>query len=354
MKRISFCILTLLFCCALSAQPYVFYNGNNIIVKTLDSPSVHIDSFAAGEKLKRSVRIHFPQNPGWDFEVPLKTISDNPSKSKATGRMLFLSDIEGEFAELRELLIANNIIDNQYNWIFGKNKLVVCGDLFDRGNNVTEELWLLYKLEADAAAKGGTVHVILGNHDIMNMSGDWRYVQPQYNVHAQLLGKTYGELFDDNTELGKWLRSKHTIEKIGDNLCLHAGVSSEMLSRQLSIGELNSMTRPWYAKSKSKDLPDEMVDFFNDNGLFWYRGYFTEPFASGSLIDSTLSFYNVKRIIVGHTVADSAALYYHGKVVGLDTDWHLGNAEAILVESNPDRIYRVGLKGKREELYQGK
>ena len=36
-------------------------------------------------------------------------------------------------------------MDEKYQWIFGKGHLVICGDLFDRGNDVAAELWLIYK-----------------------------------------------------------------------------------------------------------------------------------------------------------------------------------------------------------------
>ena len=64
-------------------------------------------------------------------------------------------------------------MDSACHWTFGKGHLVICGDLFDRGNDVTAELWLLYKLEEEAKEKGGYVHTILGNHEIMNLSGDF-------------------------------------------------------------------------------------------------------------------------------------------------------------------------------------
>ena len=83
--------------------------------------------------------------------------------------MFVLSDIEGEFAAFKSLMQGNGIMDQNYKWTFGDGHLVICGDLFDRGNRVTEYLWLLYKLEDEAKAQGGYVHVILGNHDIMNL-----------------------------------------------------------------------------------------------------------------------------------------------------------------------------------------
>ncbi len=60
--------------------------------------------------------------------------------------MLAFSGIEGEFENFRGLLIAARVMDTLYNWTFGKTHLAICGDLFDRGRDVTAELWLQYKL----------------------------------------------------------------------------------------------------------------------------------------------------------------------------------------------------------------
>lgn len=341
-------ILLLIFSSGLRAQPYVFYRNNFISVQSIESTVVHIDSFPAGDKEKHSVTIHFPENPLWDFSVKLKLIEINKAVVKASGKILFISDIEGEFAGLRQLLINNKVIDENYQWTFGKNKLVVCGDLFDRGLHVIEELWLLYKLETDAKAAGGEVRVLLGNHDIMNLSNDTRYVQPVYFDHARLLGKEYSDLFGENSELGRWLRSKNVIERIGYNLCMHAGMSPLMLDKGLSIDQFNEQLRPWYAQTKSPTFPEKMADYFFEEALFWYRGYFSEPLATEATVDATLQYYGADRIVVGHTIQENVSPFYNGKVFGIDTDWHNGNAQGLLIERN--QLYRVNAKGEKYEL----
>jgi hypothetical protein len=325
----------------------VFYKRNKIIVETLDSPAVKIESFPVSEKEQHSVEVRFPNNQNWNFTVNLKTISNDPVQSQAADTILFLSDMEGEFDLLRQLLIAHKIMDEHYNWIFGRGELVICGDLFDRGMAVTQQLWLLYKLESEAAAKGGSVHVLLGNHEIMNLSGDLRYVQPLYFDHARLLGKDYMQLFDENTELGRWLRSKNIIEKTGRFLVLHAGISREILNRKLSLESINELVRPWYAKWKS-DLPQSVSDFFNTNSPFWYRGYVDEPEEMSGLVTSTLARYKAEKIIVGHTIINLVHSYYDGRVWDINTNWHVGNAQGLLVEG--DQFFRVDNTGRRTAL----
>ena len=74
---------------------------------------------------------------------------------------------------------------------------VICGDLFDRGTEVPATMWLLYKLEEEAKLKGGYVHTILGNHDIMNLAGNFKYVDQKYFLNAEKLNLSYADLYSE-------------------------------------------------------------------------------------------------------------------------------------------------------------
>jgi len=344
MRKVLLMILGFAFLQQTFAQPYVFYKGNKIIVETLDSVSVSTESFSASEKEKHSVNVRFLMNEAWNFSVNLKPIQNDPVEFNASDTILFLSDIEGEFGLLRELLIENNVINEHYEWTFGHGQLIICGDLFDRGRAVTEQLWLLYKLESIAAAQGGSVHVLLGNHEIMNLSGDLRYLDPVYYKQARILKKDYMDLFSSDTELGRWLRSKNIILKTGIFLCTHAGISGEVLNSKMSLASINESVRPWYDRWK-KDIPASLDIFFNRDSPLWYRGYFDEPMDKQKLVAATLEKYKVRKIIVGHTEIGTVESFYHGDVWDINTDWHSGNAQGLLVEH--DKFYRVDNKGIR-------
>jgi hypothetical protein len=130
---------------------------------------------------------------------------------------------------------------------------VICGDLFDRGKDVTAYLWLLYKLDAQAKAAGRYEHVILGNHDIMNLSGDYRFVDSKYFMAATVMSKNYQELYAANTELSRWLRSKNIVEKVGDMLFINAGISTDVNNLKMSLPDINVICRPFYDRPR-KDI----------------------------------------------------------------------------------------------------
>jgi hypothetical protein len=332
--------------------PYIFYRSGKIIVKSVivsgDTARPLTDSSRESGRSSRILKVHLDKHPEWDFTVRLKEkIGPRSPIFSGADKTLVLSDIEGEFEPFRNLLLAANVINTGYNWTFGKGRLIVAGDLFDRGKQVCQFLWLLYKLEDESKSKGGDVNVVLGNHDIMNLSGDYRYVQPEYYFNAKLLNENYSNLYAPSTELGRWLRSKNIIEKIGGLLVLHGGVSPAILNRQLSIQRINDNCRPYF-DADLRNIPDSLKDFFNDNALFWYRGYFLEPKASQGLVDSTLAFYQCKKIVVGHDIIDHIASFYNDKLIGVDVDEHEGTHEALLIIGT--HYYRVDDKDNRTEL----
>ncbi|MBB2149072.1 metallophosphoesterase [Pedobacter gandavensis] len=323
--------------------PYVLYKNNQIEVRSIVMENgvqkVKLATYPVSKKAVVPINVEFSEHPEWNFSVKLQAaLKNEPAEFKQPDKLLALSDIEGEFEALRKLLLANKVMDEQYNWTFGKGQLVICGDLFDRGEEVPATIWLLYKLEQDAKAKGGYLHTILGNHDIMNLSGDLRYVQPKYMSNAKLMELDYMELYGPDAEIGRWLRSKNLIEKIGDNLCLHAGVAPVINDLKMSLKEINDRCRPFYDQDrKSITIPDKAVELLFDGGrssLFWYRGYFVEPKATEAEVDQTLALYQVKTIIVGHTITDTnVGFYYKGKVLGIDVNQHAGKHEGALYEN---------------------
>ncbi|MFB6454565.1 metallophosphoesterase [Chitinophaga sp. Hz27] len=321
--------------------PYVFYEGDSAVVKTIFQ---HEDLTSAKTKNYPVHDIPALQCEGFEIHIKSKiTIPDNTTA--APEKLFILSDIEGEFDAGRKLLIAGGIIDDKYNWTFGKGHLVIAGDLFDRGTKVLPWIWLLYTLEDKATAAGGQVHVILGNHDVMQMAGDFRYTDARYFKHAWLMQKDLKQLFGTETELGRWLRSKNVIEKIGDLLVMHGGMSPEILTKQLSLTQINDAVRPWLGTPR-KQIPEAAQVFFTATSPFWFRGYFNDKPTPETTVDSTLQQYNCKHIIVGHTITDTTIVNrYNGKVIGVDVDQHEGHHQGLFIDKQ--QFFLVDIDGKK-------
>ncbi|HZY35560.1 MAG TPA: metallophosphoesterase [Mucilaginibacter sp.] len=359
MKRKYFYIaaLLLLFCklpaCGQQVVdgPYVSYRNEKVKVTTIEKdddlllPKMQVYPNRQNISLKITPEGH----PEWAFSVKLRdTLINDPVSYAASPKTLFMSDIEGEFGPFRKMLLAAGVIDTAYSWTYGKNSLVIPGDLFDRGRDVVPELWLLYKLEDEARVAGGHSIIILGNHDVMNLSGDHRYTDGKYFKNAWLFGREIDDLFGKDTELGRWLRSKNTLIKTGDVLVMHGGLSPELLARKQSIAIVDAECRA-YCDVETDSIPDSLQVFFGRNALFWYRGYFLRPKATMSLVDSTLQFYCSKYILVGHTIVKwNIASYYGGKIIGIDVDEHTGHTEAALYEKG--KWYVLDVDGRKSSL----
>jgi hypothetical protein len=343
--------------------PYIFHQKGSVIDYSIQSSKLTEKKYPAKSNISLisqtdNARINLPFRLKNSLQIDASETSIRPN------RLFVLSDIEGNFEAFRKLLQANKIIDEKFNWIFGKGYLVFAGDMFDRGLQVTECLWLVYALEEKAKKAGGYVHFILGNHEIMNLQGDHRYVEDKYKENAKLIGKTLTQLYNEDSELGRWLRTKNIVEKIGDLLFMHGGFSQELNKQPLTIEQLNSTARPFYADSTAHRNANTKVSalYNSTTSPFWYRSYYEkERFSKTqqkyiykpkeSQVDSTLQKFNVKHIITGHTVvSDTISTHYNHKVINTDTQHAKGKSEALLIEGN--NFYRVNDEGKRVLLFR--
>jgi hypothetical protein len=340
--------------------PYVYGDSTgkkvyiSYITEENGQKAVLTDSTSVGDMAGKILAVSTDE-PGKTFNVELKkNISEEKTEYKMPGKLLILSDIEGNFAGLRKLLQANKVIDANLDWTFGDGHLVFAGDFVDRGSQVTEVLWFIYSLEDKAKKAGGYVHYVLGNHEIMNLSGDLRYLNAKYVENAKLLNRSFVSLYGRNTELGKWFRSKNIMEKIGDLVICHGGISAEINRMDVDVRSINSLSKNFYDDSLYV-YPDPRVDtLFGDHGPFWYRGYYIKPDSSiESQVGETLKKFRVEHVVTGHTiVADTVSMWYGGRVFNTDTHHAKGHSEALLVEGK--MYYRVNAEGTRKLLKQDK
>ncbi|WP_425392430.1 metallophosphoesterase [Ekhidna sp.] len=251
-----------------------------------------------------------------------------------------LSDIHGQYDLAVEILQNNQIINDELNWSFGNGHLVIVGDIFDRGPKVTEMLWLIYKLEKQAEIAGGAVHYLLGNHEYMVLHNDLRYLHEKYPIVSGLLQTEYDDLFGENTVLGRWLRSKHTILKINENLFVHGGISRDFIAEAgVDIKAINETMRASIDRSKEEmKATDFYSTYYGSKGPIWYRGYFYDPIPEQS-IDSILSKITSDHIVVGHCSNEEVVSRYNNKVFGVDSSIKKGEYGEILFLLG-DRYYR--------------
>ena len=91
-------------------------------------------------------------------------------------RVVAISDVHGDYEAMAATLTNAGVVDANGAWAAGDDHLVITGDLLDRGPASRAAMDLVMRLEAEAEAAGGRVHQLLGNHEVMNLVGDLRYV----------------------------------------------------------------------------------------------------------------------------------------------------------------------------------
>lgn len=206
------------------------------------------------------------------------------ASDKVPQRLIAIGDVHGDFDNFCLILRRAGLADDQNHWTGGSAIFVQTGDLIDRGPKSRDVMDMMMRLEEEASKVGGRVIPLLGNHEVMNILGDLRYVPPQsyaafadadsekrreaayqqyaswYSSRAKFLPALkqpvfpatkeewmakhppgfleYRDAFGPNGNYGRWIRLHATIANLGGDLFVHGGISSSTSS--LSLDQINS------------------------------------------------------------------------------------------------------------------
>ncbi|MFQ5633075.1 MAG: metallophosphoesterase, partial [bacterium] len=274
-----------------------------------------------------------------------------------------VGDVHGRFDELAQLLQNARVVDQDLRWRGGKKHLIMLGDLFDRGHDVTRLLWFLYRLEHEARRQKGYVHLVLGNHEIMTMANDLRYLSGKENLIAANYGTTYDRLFDVKVSLlGKWLGSKPAIIKIDKVLFAHGGVAPNYA--HYAIDAYNDSVFTFLREPVFHDLvadsavvarydsvyyENRLRFFFGSLSPFWFRGY-VQTDTLGAFLDGVLDRYDANLHVVAHTPVPTITALYDGKLIAVDL--HNAATEMLLLvkDGRKYKRFKYDLAGRVGEL----
>jgi len=306
--------------------PYVSISPNQLSYHYVCHDKVHQD------KRTISTLPHQFSACGLMADIPNLTFKTDLLEYHGDFKVAALSDLHGQYDLMKTLLVNNGIISAQGDWAFGKGHFVITGDVFDRGDKVTEILWFLYRLEKQAEAAGGKVHLLLGNHEVMVLNGDLRYLHPKYVKAAKILATDFEELFSKTTVLGQWLRSKSVLVKINNALYAHGGFHPELAQKKHSLQEINSVFKKSLIKAELPQPREGFARFLHkSNGPIWYRGYFKDDGATADEIDLLLKHFEIEHLIVGHTSQKKIEARYQGKVIAIDSSIKKGEYGELLI-----------------------
>lgn len=233
-------------------------------------------------------------------------------------RLVAIGDIHGDLRAARAALRLAGAINGDDDWI-GKDLTVVqTGDQVDRGDQDREVLDVLEKLEGAAKAAGGALHVLNGNHELMQPHFDFRYVTRRsfesfraFSDEAQhghglpaaaerLPPEERGRAaaFAPGGAYAQKLAKHLTIAVVGDSLFAHGGVLPAHVD--YGISRINREASD-FLSGKRADLSKALA---SEDSPVWTRA-FGSPQVEGdtcALLGRVLQQVGAKRLIVGHTV----------------------------------------------------
>lgn len=280
-----------------------------------------------------------------------------PVRYPAPERIVAIGDVHGDYEALRKLLRRAGLVGKSGEWTGGRSVLVQVGDQLDRGDGERDIYNMLFRLQDTAAKDGGAVHILLGNHEMMNINLDFRYVTAggfADFVHSRDGGvravtKPFRELIKalpppmrpratalaPGGKLARELAERAQVAiMVGDTVFVHAGLQPAHLGNdaERALGSLNSETRAFLRGERAR-LP-EMLD--GAGGPLWMRTYSRRDVRSGGqecqLLGQTLKLLGAKRMVVGHTVQPAINAACGGRVWRVDTGLSAaygGPAEAL-------------------------
>lgn len=344
---------------SLSADgPYILYRAGGVEVIAVDTQGEIIRNH--WDRLPEGYTFQVTDHRGkYPFEVRLRPfVRTEWYQRDIPERTFVMSDPHGKLDCVIDLLQGNRVIDDKLEWAFGANRLVVIGDIADRGKDMTSIYWFFYKLQQEAADAGGSVVMLLGNHEPMEFAGDMRYADPKYKILPRLLGMEYTDLIGPDSELGRWIATWNTVSILGRDLYVHAGIGKDFYDWNLPIPEVNAkVSKALFLKNKARKALSDTLDFlYGSYGPIWYRGLVqSEPKrrpVSVDTLDLIRTRYDVDHIIVGHTIFRNVRTFYDGRVIDVNVDNVVNRrkkrSRALLIENGC--YYSVTDRGKRKKL----
>jgi hypothetical protein len=255
-------------------------------------------------------------------------------------RVVAIGDLHGDYGQYIKVMQSAGLLNKSGKWSGGKTHLVQTGDITDRGADSRKIIDHLVKLAKQAKRKGGYVHLLIGNHEAMNVIGDLRYVsEGEFNAFTTRNSRrlqnlqwerqlewmrantlTFEELDLDvyrkeweqrvplgwvehrmgwalTGEYGGWVKDNPVAIQVNDTIFLHGGISAEYCKFSLQ-----SLTEQVMEAMESYD-PSITTIVNDDLGPLWYRGLAQEEEEDifSQTLDNILDRYGAKRIVVGHT-----------------------------------------------------
>lgn len=244
----------------------------------------------------------------------------------------FIGDIHGQYDTLARLLREANLVSQNMAWSGGQAELWFMGDFVDRGPDGIGAIELVMRLQQEAAAQGGFVGALLGNHDVLLLAaqrlGQQATTGPGGTFEADWLrnGGVRADMERLRPEHVAWLANLPALAHSGETLLAHADAGFYTRYGN-TIDDVNTAL-PGVLHSDDPAAWDRLLDEFSERLTFSQRG-------GEAVLAEFLGMFGGSRLIHGHTPisymtgsepADVTGphIYAGGRGVNIDGGLYLG------------------------------
>ena len=315
-------------------------------------------------------------------------------------KIIAVGDIHGDYKAFIKILKGTGLIDGELHWTGGKTHLVQIGDVLDRGDYAKEIFDLMMKLEKEAEEAGGKLHMLLGNHEELNITGlifnrgdefttrqlvsflPDGYREKQVKKFRKKIGnnptketglassldsdlmpfwenvlhklRTNGKhparrayIKNFNKIYGKWLLRGNAVIKINNIIFVHGGISEKFskwglkkINNRLRI-ELGDLRRAAMNSTRPM-IPDYQRQIvWEPNGPYWYRGFATtNQNAFKENVDRILKNLEAEYMVIAHTP----------RVIKTKEDMQLFQGRIWIIDTGISELYRIHMGGRLSAL----
>jgi hypothetical protein len=302
------------------------------------------------------------------------------TRASTQRRILSIGDLHGDFLQTSGLLRNLGLMDAGGGWTGGQDVLIQTGDIADRGHQEMDVYKALFRLQDEAPASGGEVIMLLGNHELMNLQGDYSYADTLTGaLHGETAKRT--EEFGPKGWLGKQLRRRsQVVARIGEKygfthpvLYAHAGILPTVAEafdhRSNSSGVedagekaadlLNAAVRRRLSNRTWTEIRDDNSSYFTDTGPLWTR-HLARSLDAGLCVEleQSLQIFGATRMVVGHTPQVDGKVHHRcrGRLVLADTvisSAYAGGGHPSAVEVRPGgQAFAIYPEPLLDHLYQ--
>lgn len=225
---------------------------------------------------------------------------------KIVEKIVVIGDIHADYEILLAVLKKADLINDRLEWIGDKTYLVMIGDLVDgkaridnwNGDSDLKVINFLSKLIKQAKQKKGDVIILLGNHEFMNIRGNFTY-SGEHGIRE--MGGELKRLKYFNNQFRKFAKKCFLAVNIGGWIFCHAGIPPE-ISKKYPIFKLNKMLQKFLSNEMTLHEDNVFFDIISgENGILTTREFGTNEVNCKRLM-ATLGNLRANHMVIGHTV----------------------------------------------------